>query len=77
MKISVHREQFLAERTERTRLGSDPVGKVDGQTIQTIIHGFSPWQRLKYGTVRRLYETGFSFSAYVAVFRNFCLQLVR
>ncbi|GFS76261.1 hypothetical protein TNCV_4667981 [Trichonephila clavipes] len=37
-------------------------------SVQTVIRGFSPWQPLRCETVRCLGETGFSFSANVAVF---------
>ena len=67
-KISVLRAQFLDEGTKRSRLGLDLVSKVDGQAVQTVIRGFSPWQQLKCETVRCLGETGFYFSANVAVF---------
>ena len=63
MKISVLSAQFLDEGTKRSRLGLDLVSKADGQPIQTVIRGFSPWKQL-----RCLGETGFSFSANVAVF---------
>ena len=67
-KISVLRTQFLDEGTKRSRLGLDLVSKANGQAIQTVIRGFSPWQQLRCETVRFLGETGFSFSATVAVF---------
>ena len=63
MKISVLRAQFLDEKTKRSHLGLDLVSKTDGQAVQTVIRGFSPWQQM-----RCLGETAFSFSANVAVF---------
>ncbi|GFV22121.1 hypothetical protein TNCV_5006041 [Trichonephila clavipes] len=41
---------------------------MDGQAVQTVIHGSSPWQPLRCETVRCLGQKGFSFSANEAVF---------
>ena len=49
-------------------LGLDLLSKVDGQAVQTLIRGFSPWQQLSCETVHCLGETGFSFSTNVVVF---------
>ena len=73
MKISVLRAQFLHEGTKKSRLGLDLVSKADGPAVQTIIRGFSPWQPLRCETVR-LGETGFSFTANVAVFPQVLLS---
>ena len=67
-KISVLRAQFLDEGTRRSRLGLDLVSRADGQAVRSVIRGFSPWQPLRCETVRCPDETGFSFSANVAVF---------
>ena len=67
MKISVLRTQCLDEETKRSRLGLDLASKADGQAVQTVIRGFSPWQQLRCETVRCLGETGFSISANVAI----------
>ena len=40
----------------------------DGQAVQTVVRGFSPWQQLRCERVRCLGKTGFSFSANVVVF---------
>ena len=67
-KISVLRAQFLDKGTKRSRLRLDLVSEANGQAVQTVIRGFSSWQQLRCETVRCLGETGFSFSANVAVF---------
>ncbi|GFT92151.1 hypothetical protein TNCV_1972951 [Trichonephila clavipes] len=41
---------------------------MDGQEVQTVIRGFSPWQPPRCETVLCLGETGFSFSINMAVF---------
>ena len=74
MKISVLRVQFLDEGTKRSRLGLDLVSKVDGQAVQAVIPGFLPWQPLRCEMVYCLGETGFSFSANVAVFLQVLLS---
>lgn len=60
--------QFLDEGTTRSCLGLDLISKADSQPVQTINRGFSPWQPLRCETARCFGETGFSFSANVAVF---------
>ncbi|GFV80725.1 hypothetical protein TNCV_4618871 [Trichonephila clavipes] len=68
-KLSIIRTQFLDDGTNISRLGLDLVSKVDGQAVETVIRGFSPWQPLRCETVRVEHgETRFSFSASVVVF---------
>lgn len=76
-KIIVRRARFFVDGTGRSHLGLDLVNKVDGQAVQIAIHGFLTWQLLRCETRRCLGKTGFSFSANVVVFPQFCLQLVK
>ena len=62
-------KSFLPNKdTKRSPLELDLASKADGQAVQTLIRGFSPWQQLRCETVRCPAETGFSFSPNVAVF---------
>ena len=51
-KTSVVRGQFLDEGPKRSRLGLDLVSMADGQAVQTVIHGFSPWRPLRCETAQ-------------------------
>ena len=70
-KIFVLKVQFLAYGTEKGHLELDPVSKMDGQAVQTVIFRFLPWQLLVYETKLCLCKTAHSFSEEMAVFPQF------
>ncbi|GFT77249.1 uncharacterized protein TNCV_182711 [Trichonephila clavipes] len=48
MKFSLLRVRFLNEGTKKKSLGLDLVTEKNGQAVQTVIHGISPWKTLRW-----------------------------